>query len=192
MATKLTAAFVREVTEEEPPAKATAYFDTEVRRFYLEVRPAARPGEPAAATYFVKYVAPGGGRRAIKVGSPRTMDLDEARVAARKVLGRVDNGGDPAAERTALRQAWTAGEAVEAYRASDEFKRKTAASQYNDGRVLDNHIVHRLGREKLSAIDVPAVRRLMRAVEGDKRTNSRKRRLGGKGAARKSSVFSRR
>jgi hypothetical protein len=42
MATKLTAAFVRLVTTTEPP-QATTLFDTELRRFYLEVKPPAKP-----------------------------------------------------------------------------------------------------------------------------------------------------
>jgi integrase len=185
MATKLTAGFVRQVTEIEPPTRATAYFDIVVPRFYLRVKPPARPGQPWPATYFVKYVAPGGRRRAIKVGNPVTMELDEARAAARKALGRVDNGGDPAADRTLLHQAWTVAEAVAAYRTRDEFKRKSARSQHTASSVLAKHIVHRLGGEKLAAIDVPAVRRLQRSIESDKRINSRKRKMGGPGAAKK-------
>jgi hypothetical protein len=45
MATKLTAAFVRLVTTTEPP-QATTLFDTELRRFYLEVKPPAKPWQP--------------------------------------------------------------------------------------------------------------------------------------------------
>ena len=37
----------------------------------------------------------------------------------------------------------------------------------------------------IAPFDVPAVRRLMRSIEADKRTNSRNRKLGGPGAARK-------
>jgi integrase len=88
-----------------------------------------------------------------------------------------------------LRQAWTVREAVDAYRASAEFNRKSVKGQYVDGGILANHIVHRLAREKLAALDVPAVRRLQRSIEADKRTNSRKKRLGGPGIARKTVRF---
>ena len=87
---------------------------------------AGQPGRPWPATYFVKYVAPDGRRRAIKVGNPRTMDLDEARAAARKLLGKVDTGGDPAAERAAAREAWTVREAVAAYRVKHGLRQKGA------------------------------------------------------------------
>ena len=185
MATKLTVAFVRLHTEALPPARATAWFDTALPRFYLRVKPPAKPGQPWPATYFVKYVAPDGRRRAIKVGNPRTMDLDAARAAARKLLGKVDTGGDPAAERAAAREVWTVRQAVATYRSSTDFTKRAVKGRSIDGRIFDNHIVHHIGAEKIAAIDVPAIRRLLRKVEADRRVNSRRRKLGGPGIARK-------
>jgi integrase len=113
------------------------------------------------------------------------MELEEARKAAKRVLGQVDQGRDPSADRAALRAAWTVVEATAAYQASLEFMRKTERSRAGDAAHLKNHICHHLGSTRLTAVDVPAVKRLLRSVETDKRTNSRKRRLGGPGAARK-------
>ena len=76
-------------------------------------------------------------------------------------------------------------DAVTAYRASHEFGKKTQRGAYVDGRLFDNHILHRIGPEKLAAIDVPAVKRLIRQIENDTRTGERKKKLGGPGIARK-------
>src|SRR5689334_15527637 len=101
MQTKLTAALVRRVTEAEPPARDTSYFDTEVRRLALRVKP-PKKGDQWAAWYFVRYTRDGIERR-LKVGDPRTMTLEAARVAARLTLGKVDAGLDPVRDQAAAR-----------------------------------------------------------------------------------------
>ena len=189
MQERLTAARVRQLTEAghgQPPEKETVVFDTVLPRFALRVKP-PRPGRPErwASWYFVRYVAPDSRERKYRVGSPATMDLDEARKAARAILRRVDEGGDPAADRARARAAWTVREAVDGYLTSLDFARKSHKTRDCDTGTLNNHICHRLGNEKLDALDVPAIRRLVRAVESDTRLNNRKRRLGGSGAARK-------
>jgi integrase len=121
----------------------------------------------------------------MKVGDPRTMALDKARAAGRHILGLVDNGEDPAADIAEARREWTAREAWERYAVSPEFRNKTQRSQTEDSAVARNHVLRHLGSIKLANIDVPAVRRLQRAVEADSRVNRRKRRMGGPGAARR-------
>ena len=185
MQTKLTAALVRRHTETDPPARDASYFDTQIPRLALRVKPPRRPGAAWAALYFVRYTAPGGAERRAKVGDPRTMTLDQARAAAKGVLARVDAGGDPAADTAAERAAWTVREAWAAYAASRELARKAPRTQTEDGATARLHVLRHLGADKLAAIDVPAVRRMHRAVEADQRTNARKRRLGGTGAARR-------
>jgi hypothetical protein len=93
------------------------------------------------------------------------MDLDAARKAPRAARRRADEGGDPAADKSAARGAWTVREAIEAYLASPDFHRKSEKTQLCDAGTLTNHVVYRLGGEKLSAVDVPTVRRLIGAIE---------------------------
>src|SRR5262249_52121410 len=93
MQMRLTAALVRQLTGASPPAKDTSIFDMTLARFYLRLKPSG------AASYGVRYVGPDGREHRYRVGSPVTMDLDEARKAARAVLRRVDEGGDPAADK---------------------------------------------------------------------------------------------
>ncbi len=185
MATKLNAAFVERVTQIEPPTKDKTYYDVVLPRFLLRVRPSRKEGALCAAGYYVKYRTATGQSRKIWVGNPLTMSIDAARAAARKTLGQVDIGGDPAKERASEREAWTVGDAVAAYRASRDFTRKTPFVQYNDGCTFDNHILHHLASTKLADIDVSALKRFMHKVETDPRVGKRKRRLGGDGIARK-------
>jgi integrase len=185
MQTKLTAALVRRHTEGEPPTRDVSYFDVVVPRLALRVKPPSRQGQRWAALFFVRYTPPGGGERRIKVGNPRTMALDEARAAAKATLARVDSGSDPAADGAANRAAWTARDGWARYAGSAEFAKKAPRSQAEDSATARLHVLPQVGSTKLAGIDVPAVRRLHRAVEGDKRTNARQRRLGGPGAARR-------
>jgi integrase len=166
------------------PQKTTDYFDTGLGRFFLRCRSAARTGQPFSAGFYVRYVADGIERR-IKVADARITSLDEAQNAGRRLLARADLGHDPARERQASRSAWTAREAVAAYLASSDFRGKSESTQRVDRNILHNHVLYYLAGTKLTAIDAPAVRRLMRAVEGDDRIGRRKRRLGGVGAARR-------
>ena len=151
----------------------------------LRVKPPRKNSPRWASLVLYTLHAPGGGERRLKVGNPATMALDEARTAAKRMLAKVDGGGDPAADKAALRADWAIREAWTAYGASPEFAKHAERGQAEDKACATNHILHHIGTTKLSAIDAPLVRRLHRLVEADQRTNKRKRRLGGPGAARR-------
>jgi integrase len=185
MRDKLTAALVRRYTEQEPPVRETVIWDVALPRFALRVRPPRTSGASWPSAYLAQWRGADGHGGKQVIGTPATHTLEQAREAAKAVLRRVDAGGNPNAEKAAARTAWTVREAADAYVASAEFAKKTAKVRAGDQATLTNHIMYRLGREKLSAIDVPMIRRLLRAIEGDQRINRRKRRLGGPGVARK-------
>jgi integrase len=191
MRIKLTADFVRVKALREPPAREATYYDAALPRFALRVRPPAAPGRPWASTYLVRYRGPSGEDTKHVIGSPATLDLDAARRTARAKLAIVDRGGDPAAEKLAARERWSIEQAIEAYLASPEFRRKTPKTRSCDAASLRLHVVHRLGRLALADLDVPRAKRLLHAIETDTRSNARGRRMGGAGAARKCArVFS--
>jgi integrase len=185
MQARLTADDVRTLTERIPPVRETMIFDTVLPRFFLRVRPSAAPGQPWPAMWGIRYIDPNGRERKMKVGSPATMNLDKARRAARDLLADVDRGKDPVAAKAQARAQWSVKQAADAYIASKEFQHRTPRGQVNDGAVIQLHIVHRLAHTPIASLDVPRVRRLLREVEADRRVNSRKRRLGGPGIARK-------
>jgi integrase len=184
MKAKLTADLVRTLTRRLPPDREIIVYDTVLPRFALRVRPPPAPGQPWASSYLIRYTGPGGQDRKYITGSPATLEPEEARKAARAKLAVVDQGGDPAADKQARAARWTIKQAAEAYAASDEFRRKTPNGQANHAAALRLHIVHRIGNLLLDDLDVPQTRRLARAIETDTRTNARRRRLGGLGAAR--------
>jgi integrase len=121
----------------------------------------------------------------LTTGNPRTMDLSALRAAARAALAIADSGGDPATERDARAAAWTVRQLWDAYRATPEFSRHTPKVRDGIVAAFSLHIVPRFGNERLAAIDIPMARRLIRAITADTRTNARRRKLGGPGAARK-------
>ena len=185
MQIKLLAETVRTLTEKVPPEKEGFFYDTVLPRFLLRVRPPAAPGEAWPSTYLIRYTTPGGHQRKHTIGSPATMELDEARKAAKAKLAIVDQGGDPAADKAAAREQWSIKQAVDAYLASTEHRQKTAKVQQGETSALRHHIVYRLEHTPLTQIDVPSVRRLIREIGNDTRINARKRPLGGPGASRK-------
>lgn len=184
MQTKITAALVRQLLE-APPERDTSVFDVVLPRFALRVKPPARPGAKPAAIYFVRYTAPDGRERRMKVGDPSSMSVDEARRAAKAKLAVVDADGDPRAEQQQARAVPTIRKLAEQYLASSEFKEKTEKVRANDRARIEAHILPRIGSEKADAVTAVVARRLRRQITEDKRCNARKRRLGGPGAARK-------
>src|SRR5262249_62164326 len=121
--TRITASLVRRFLD-EPPEKDTSIFDVVQSRFALRVKPPSRSGGKAAAWYFVRYTAPDGSERRMKVGDPRTMSVDEARKAAKAKLAIVDAGGDPKVAQTRDRAIPTIREIARLYLSSPEFADK--------------------------------------------------------------------
>jgi integrase len=185
MQDKWTIELFRRFADRDPPSRDESIFDTVVQRVAIRRKPATQAGGRWPTWAFIRYTAPDGSERRMKCGDPRTMGPDEIRKRAKALLAIVDAGGDPARDQRNLRAAWTVAQAAEAYLGSAEFAKKTRKVRSGDTSTINNHIVHRLAGEKLSSIDVPMVKRLLRAVEGDTRLNARKRKLGGPGAARK-------
>ena len=148
------------------------------------MKPPRRAGDRWAALYFVRYTPPGGGERRIRlvIRGRWTWTLP---VPLPRRCCRRSAGWNPAADSTANRAAWTVRDAWAQYAASAEFAKKAPRSQTEDCATARLHVLSHIGAIKLADIDVPAVRRLHRAVEGDKRTNTRQRKLGGPGAARR-------
>jgi integrase len=184
MQTRITAAKVRELLD-APPAKDATIFDVVLQRFAFRIKPRVRPSKDPAAWYFIRYTAPDGRERRMKIGDPATMTVDEARKAAKNKLAVVDNGRDPKAEQDANRAAPTIREIAEAYLASPEFHEKAPKVQSCDAARIRDHILPRIGSEKAASVTAPVARRLRQQIANDARSNARKRKLGGPGAARK-------
>jgi integrase len=184
MQTRITAAQVRRLLD-QPPSRDMSVFDTALPRFAFRIKPPRRPGAKPPALYFVRYTAPDGAERRMKIGDPGTMSVDEARKEAKAKLALVDAGRDPKKERDKVRAAPTLREVTEHYLASDKFVAKVPKVQANDRARIEAHILPRLGSDKAEGVTAVIARRLRHQVANDTRRNKRKRQLGGPGAARK-------
>jgi integrase len=144
----------RVVDTAEPDGRDRVLWDDEIKGFGLRIRPSG------AKVYLVQYRA-GQGRRAPdrrytigKHGSPWTPET--ARREAKRILGLVAGGGDPAGERqenrSAEKAAPTLREAAERWLAEHvEAKRKPrTAVEYR--RLLDKNILPTLGNKKIAAL----------------------------------------
>jgi integrase len=132
-------------------------WDGKLAGFGLRVQPTG------AKTYVVKYRA-GSGRgaptRRVTLGRVGTLTPDEARALARKALGAVAHGSDPAALRAAERRASTLRELAEIFLAEHvEAKRKpTTATHYRS--LLEKVVLPELGSRKAEQVTTSDLARL--------------------------------
>jgi integrase len=132
-------------------------WDGKLAGFGLRVQPTG------AKTYVVKYRA-GSGRgaptRRVTLGRVGTLTPDEARALARKALGAVAHGSDPAALRAAERRASTLRELAEIFLAEHvEAKRKpTTATHYRS--LLEKVVLPELGSRKAEQLTTSDLARL--------------------------------
>jgi integrase len=146
MKTKLTKRLVDGL---KPGAADRTIFDTDVPGFSVRVR------KTGGMSYAVEYKA-GRGRgaptRRVTIGLVGKMTPNEARAAARKVLGSVAHGEDPAAEKASERRALPLGEVVEAFlREHVEAKRKASTAVWMRD-VLERIVEPALGSVKADRV----------------------------------------
>jgi integrase len=152
-----------------------------------------------AVTYYVFYRTKDGRQRWHKIGrhgAPWTPE--KARDEARRILGTVTDGSDPAAEQRNARKAKTVAELCDLYLADAEAgrmltRRKTTkrpSTLATDRGRIERHIKPLLGRMTVAAIDRTDIERFMYAIaEGETaaRIKTKMRGLarvsGGKGTA---------
>jgi integrase len=153
-----------------------------------------------AVTYILKYRTSGSRQRWHAIGrhgAPWTPET--ARVEARRLLGEVAKGSDPAADRRAARHAVTVGELCDRYLADAETGRllirggraKKPRTVDGDRGMIEGHIKPLLGPQPVAGVTRADVEGFMHAVaEGRTATRaktSKKRGVsnvrGGKGAA---------
>lgn len=169
-------------------------YDSEVKGF------GARRQRSEAITFFVRYRTAEGRERTYKIGrwgAPWTPA--QARGEAKRILGQVAEGKDPAAEREALRAASTMDELCDAYLKdmvagrllTRSGRAKKASTATIDAGRIRTHIKPLLGRIIVTALTQQDVRRFMHEVADGKTAKreptGKKRGLsnirGGKGTA---------
>jgi len=128
-----------------------------------------------AVTYILKYRTAGARQRWHTIGrhgAPWTPDT--ARDEARRLLGEVVKGGDPAADKHAARHALTLGELCDRYLADAEAGRllirggriKKPRTLATDRGMIEGHIKPLLGRQTVVSVTRADVESFMHAIAG--------------------------
>jgi integrase len=151
-------------------------------------------------SFFVRYRPNGGGRNAPKrfftLGRFPVLSPNDARREARRVLGAVSRGEDPAKDRRAARKDMTISDLCDVYmreapRMPTRFGRpkNTLTLNYDQGRI-DRHIKPLIGQRLVGDVTAVDVRRFMRDIARgktaiDEKIGPRRRIIvrGGTGAA---------
>ena len=163
------------------PGKPDTYaWDSELRGFGVRIMPTG------LATYVVKYRNAEGRQRKLALGRVGTLTPDEARAQARGKLADVARGGDPSAERHAIRKAITVGELCDLY-LNDAKPRVKASTLAMDHSRIMTHVKPLLGRHVVVALTSEDVARFQSSIVAGKTAKPRAGRggvaTGGKGVA---------
>ncbi len=129
------------------------FWDDELPGFGLRV------SDRGARSFVVKYRAHGR-QRWVTIGRYGVFTPDQARTEAKRILGEVAKGGDPAAEKAKSREGVTFAEFAKRYVAEYSEAHKKPASRDADRFHLKNHLVPRLGSARLDAISRQEVAKL--------------------------------
>jgi integrase len=155
----------KQTVEKLPPG--TTVWDTEVNAF------GARRQKGAAVTYALLYRTRDGRQRWHTIGrhgSPWT--VDEARKEARRLLVKVDNGGDPAGEKAADRRSATVAQLCDDYLAAATSGRlltkrrlaKKPSTLASDKGAIERHIKPLIGALKVAAVTRADIERFQNGV----------------------------
>ena len=175
------------VDSAKPEATDWFLWDTELKGFGLKVSKGGRK------SYVCQYRTPGGRsgeNRRITIGghgSPWTVET--ARAEAKKILGRVANGEDPAQEKQDLKKRLSVAELCDQYLKHGCATKKATTLATDTGRI-ERHIKPLLGRKKVQDVTRADVKRFLQDVANGKtaadiKTGKRGRAIvrGGQGTA---------
>ena len=137
----------RYVDSVEATGKDFVVWDDEVHGFGLRVKPTG------AKSYIIQYRNSHGRERKMTLGKHGVLTPDEARNEARRLLGDVRRGDDPAEKRQEKRQEPTLIEISERYLIEHAELKKKPRSVHEDRRLLKKVILPALGARKIGEID---------------------------------------
>ena len=122
-------------------------WDDELRGFGLRVKHrASKPGGP------VQYRTDTGRTRRLAIGQVGRLTPESARKEARELLGKVDKGQDPSAERKAARMSPTEGRLMDRYLSEHVKRHNRASTKAEVNRLIEKHIKPAMGSLKTSGI----------------------------------------
>jgi integrase len=151
----------RAVDALQPSNQDFTVWDTELRGFGCRIYPTRR------RVFIFKYRV-GGGRsaaqRKLLLGTYGAVTVDQARALAHQAHADVINGKDPAGARANHRRAETVKEFGERYLAEHADTKKSPRSAREDKRLLDRHVVPKLGTRKMADLSAADVTKLVHGL----------------------------
>ena len=137
----------------------------EPRGFGLRVYPSGRK------VWFIRYRTKDGRRRFYQLGDYPTTTLNAARDLARKELGVIPEGGDPAAAKEAVQEAVTVADLCARF--LDEYAPEyRPGSLSEDRRRLDNHVKQAWSNRLAQTIEANDVRKLHACIGANSKTEA--------------------
>lgn len=138
----LSAAVVKSACCPEGKGKLDLY-DSAITGFVLEVRPTG------GKTYYLRYRDPHGRQRQHKIGDAKSISFDKARQAAERMRSSVVLGGNPLADKRALRSMPTVAEMAQRHL---DFVKTYKRSWDVDERQFRNHLLPKFGHLRLDQV----------------------------------------
>jgi integrase len=137
---KFTKRFVEAITPD--PEKTLKYWDSELKGFGLIVLPSGR------RTYCVEYRNADRAKKRLKIGVHGQIATEEARDLAKKKMGQVAHGEDPATQKKQVSTLATMEDLAHNYLERHGYKKRPKSLQ-EDQKLLQNIILPTLGRLKV-------------------------------------------
>lgn len=158
------------------------HWDNDLKGFGLRVRTSG------AMTWVVMYRNRDNRLRKYTVGPVSSLTPEEARKEAKRMIGEVWRGGDPASEKAARRKAMTVSELADQYQEYARDRIKATTWRMNQSRI-ECHIKPLIGNRKAASLRIADVEALQRDIAAGRSVRVQKRKgrggiaRGGKGVA---------
>jgi integrase len=145
----------------QPEENSLFIWDEEVSGFGVKVTPTGRK------IFIAQYRVAGAGRRSttkrLTLGEYGILTPDEARRLAKRELGKVAQGLDPAADRAGSKGAATVNQLGKAYLEDVRLRRKTTTAREYE-RLWKKHVIPSIGLKTVATVSPQDIRRIHRSL----------------------------
>lgn len=154
---KITKRFVEAITPQ--PDRTLQHWDSELKGFGILVLPSGR------RTYFIQYRISNRIRKHLKIGIHGQISTEEARTLAKKYLGEIAHGEDPATKKKENRDLPLIKDLAQDYLDRYAIPKKRPRSIAEDKKLLKNIILPTIGNQQVKHISRRTIENLHNQLE---------------------------